>query len=587
MKKVFLKALLSIAICSAMVALAVSGVFFIVGYQIYENEAKEKLIGTVDSKTREFNLLLTDSESIVNTLASETGELFRYKDYPQYSEDFKQSRKIIDRTIEKILNENTDLAGLFFSFNPELYEGREEIWYVWNDENKVEKLDVSEVAGSWFLKGNPAVDYYFKTIEHGFYWTGNTWEPDLHNDQGAYTSTYGRAVYDDDGILIGVAGADIYVDHLIRALQNISAGEAGIVVLYDSNFQYVASNVEEENLPFTQEEMKRDIISNQKKAAAFDYVDSEGKEYIGAFSFFSNGWLPVIIEPKSVVLEPFFNLKNIFYIVMIFTATAIIIYICIFSITIVRNALKADEAKNIMLLSQSRQAKVGEMVGNISHQFKQPLNLINITLSNIKYCCREGGETDSGEILEGVKKIQECIRMVSETMDDFSNFLKPDASMTDFNILKEIRKAVGFLEDNIRIHSIRLDIDCPEDLIINGYCNEFCQCMINLLGNSCDCVSELPLKGRKVTVKAWREPGKNLVYIMVGNGGGPLSKEVLSRIFDPYFTTKSDKGGTGMGVYLTKQIIEQHFQGSICYKNNAETDDVECFIEIPMNQEAV
>ncbi len=95
MKKVFLKALLSIAICSAMVALAVSGVFFIVGYQIYENEAKEKLIGTVDSKTREFNLLLTDSESIVNT-------------WPQRRENCSDTKTI--PSIRKILNKAEKLS---------------------------------------------------------------------------------------------------------------------------------------------------------------------------------------------------------------------------------------------------------------------------------------------------------------------------------------------------------------------------------------------------------------------------------------------------------------------------------------------
>ena len=145
----------------------------------------------------------------------------------------------------------------------------------------MEKLDVAEEAGSWFLEGNPSVDYYYKAIANDSYWTGYTWEPDLKNNTGAYTATYGRAVYDRDGILLGVAGADIYVDDLMDILKGISLKGSGIVALYDSNVQYVAGNIENGSLPFHPENLQKEIQISQEGAAAFDYTDAEGKEYGG------------------------------------------------------------------------------------------------------------------------------------------------------------------------------------------------------------------------------------------------------------------------------------------------------------------
>ncbi len=579
MRKVFFTALLSIILCSGAAALITGSVLFFMGFHIYEQEAKERLIGLVNTKAREVNLLLADAESVVDTLAGEVSQMFTYQEFPQSSPEYLLQKEILDRTILVVLEENEHLAGLFFSFNPRLYNGREEIWYIWED-GQVEKLDVAEEAGSWFLEGNPSVDYYYKAIANDSYWTGYTWEPDLKNNTGAYTATYGRAVYDRDGMLLGVAGADIYVDDLMDILKGISLKGSGIVALYDSNVQYVAGNIENASLPFHPENLQKEIQISQEGAAAFGYTDAEGKEYLGAYSFFDNGWLPLILQPRSVVLEPFFNLKNIFIITLVFTATAIIIYIIIFSVTSVRTALKADEAKTIMLISQSRQAKVGEMVGNISHQFKQPLNLMNITLSNMKYLLHDVEGQEKGdsaeELFSEVEKLQTCIRTLSETIDDFAGFLRPDRSPVLFSLKKEILKAAGFMEDIIRIHCISLVIDLADELTMTGFRNEFCQCMINLLNNACDSIRTLPLDERKIRITGWNEDKGNILHLTIINGGGPLPDSVLQQIATPYFTTKAEMGGTGLGVYLTKQMLEHHFHGTITYKNHGS--DIVCHL---------
>ena len=128
MRKVFFTALLSIILCSGAAALITGSVLFFMGFHIYEQEAKERLIGLVNTKAREVNLLLADAESVVDTLAGEVSQMFTYQEFPQSSPEYLLQKEILDRTILVVLEENEHLAGLFFSFNPRLYNGREEIW---------------------------------------------------------------------------------------------------------------------------------------------------------------------------------------------------------------------------------------------------------------------------------------------------------------------------------------------------------------------------------------------------------------------------------------------------------------------------
>ncbi|AXH13429.1 PAS domain-containing protein [Halarcobacter bivalviorum] len=232
--------------------------------------------------------------------------------------------------------------------------------------------------------------------------------------------------------------------------------------------------------------------------------------------------------------------------------------------------LKVEEelAKNIekdrILVHQSKLAAMGEMLGNIAHQWRQPLNNINL----LTHFIRDNYENLKKEDIEDIisdTKLQ--IDYMSQTIDDFRNFYQPTKDKVKFNLKESIESCIKIVDTQLEKTNMRVEVS-GDSIEILSYKNEFQQVILNILNNANDAalVKSKDKKFKAETkIKIQRE--ENNVYISLENNCGEVNKEVMERMFEPYFTTKFEDQGTGIGLYMAKTIIEKNMNGSITAKN--------------------
>ena len=222
--------------------------------------------------------------------------------------------------------------------------------------------------------------------------------------------------------------------------------------------------------------------------------------------------------------------------------------------------------KDEMLLMQSRQAAMGEMIGNIAHQWRQPLNTLGLTVQSMLLFYDLGGF--SREFLdESVNTSMGLIQHMSKTVDDFRNYFKPDKKKVEFKLSEAIAKTLSLVEDSFKMQSISIEVIAKMDPVINGYQNELAQAILNVLNNARDALIEKEIKDPRVTINIFTENSRSVVTISDNAGGIP--DEFFEKIFDPYFTTKGPQAGTGIGLYMSKSIIEKSMNGSLIARNTA------------------
>ncbi|MFH0995054.1 MAG: ATP-binding protein [Pseudomonadota bacterium] len=222
--------------------------------------------------------------------------------------------------------------------------------------------------------------------------------------------------------------------------------------------------------------------------------------------------------------------------------------------------------KDQILINQSRMAAMGEMIGNIAHQWRQPLNALGLLLFNIKDAFRFN-TLDSAYLDHAVADGNRMVQKMSTTITDFSNFFRPDKACIAFSANKQIHAAILLVESSYKNSDIAIHFDAPNDLELLGFPNEYSQVLLNLLSNAKEAVlahnqTHQP-PSRWVEIHLTEQGGQGCVTV-ADNGGG-IPAEILGRIFDPYFSTK--EMGTGIGLYMSKMIIERNMNGSITARN--------------------
>lgn len=227
-------------------------------------------------------------------------------------------------------------------------------------------------------------------------------------------------------------------------------------------------------------------------------------------------------------------------------------------------ALEALHEKDQMFMHQSRQAAMGEMINNIAHQWRQPLNVIAITIQDLMVTY-ELDECNDEYINDTVKQIMNQVLHMSQTIDDFRNFLRPDQEIKQFNLLDAVKKTLVLVGDSFKAQDIEIIIDKQEDLIVTGYQNEYCQVLLNILNNARDVLTERKTESPRIEINLFRE-GHRHVATIADNAGG-IPDTVIDRIFQPYFTTKDADKGTGIGLFISKTIVEKRMKGNISVRN--------------------
>lgn len=217
-----------------------------------------------------------------------------------------------------------------------------------------------------------------------------------------------------------------------------------------------------------------------------------------------------------------------------------------------------------LLMTQSKMASIGEMISIISHQLKQPLNAINILASNIDDRVSElfDGKGDE-EISYCTKNILQQVFFMSSTIDTFANFLKPSKLAKEFllkDVIDEIEKIVGA---RLKAKKISLNKEIDGEIRLYGYPKEFAQAVLNLITNAADAFGD-EIDDKKITLGAKLDG--EILHLFVEDTAGGIPEEILKNLFEPYISSKGENG-TGLGLYISKKIIEEHFGGSITAKN--------------------
>lgn len=231
-----------------------------------------------------------------------------------------------------------------------------------------------------------------------------------------------------------------------------------------------------------------------------------------------------------------------------------------------RIAQAVDELreKDQILILQDRRAVMGEMINNIAHQWRQPLNSLGLFIQQLPFAF-EAGEFSEEYLEETAGEAMKIILHMSQTIDDFRNFFRSDKKLVTFGINKMIEHTVSLIEKSFLDQQISIELTTEGYPTHSGYPNEYAQVLLNILMNARDELLARAVEDARISIHSFDSGGKSVVTI-ADNAGG-ISEKIIDRLFDPYFTTKGPDKGTGVGLFMSKTIIEKNMGGSLTVRN--------------------
>ncbi len=233
----------------------------------------------------------------------------------------------------------------------------------------------------------------------------------------------------------------------------------------------------------------------------------------------------------------------------------------------VEKGIEDGKRKDKAILEQSRLAKMGSMISMIAHQWRQPLSELSGVLMELETATRFK-KVDESHILNSINRSNDMIDFMSNTIDDFRNFYKPDKKKEHFLISDACKKAINLVDATLHNVEIELIFDIKHDKDIFGYPTEYSQVILNLISNAKDILAEREIKNPKIYL-CIESKGMQSIVTIRDNAGG-IKEENFDLIFDPYFSTKVSSQGTGLGLYIAKLIIERNMGGELSVSNDEE-----------------
>ncbi len=230
----------------------------------------------------------------------------------------------------------------------------------------------------------------------------------------------------------------------------------------------------------------------------------------------------------------------------------------------VQQEVANNREKDVVLIQQNRQAALGEMLDHIAHQWKQPLTCVSLIIQVLEETAADG-ELEAENIKESTGRIMELLEHMEHTIDIFRGFYRPDKERKVFRIKDCIDQALSFITPALRFHSITVELDVDPALTSFGYPKEYVQALLNILANARDVFKARGTEKPRIAIRAYAEDRKSVVAVM-DNGGG-IPEDIMGEIFDFYFTTNESGGGTGIGLYMSRNIIEKNMGGVLSAEN--------------------
>lgn len=230
----------------------------------------------------------------------------------------------------------------------------------------------------------------------------------------------------------------------------------------------------------------------------------------------------------------------------------------------IKIAVEEARTREQLLVRQGRLAAMGEMIGNIAHQWRQPLNILGLIIQELPAYYER--DLLTREYLDAtVQKAMQVISQMSKTIDGFRNFFRPDKEKVRFQVKEVLEKTVSIVEAVFTPLRLTVDMVVEDDIGVEGYPNEFSQVLLNILVNAKDAFLQRQVDQPVVVARLFREDGKAVLTITDNAGGIP--EQVMQSIFQPYFSTKSPDKGTGLGLFMSKAIIEKNMNGTLSARN--------------------
>ena len=363
----------------------------------------------------------------------------------------------------------------------------------------------------------------------------------------------------------GIVIVNIFAQYM---LEDILQSSSFYIDIFDENEQILVSSFKEKKQWTKYLKTKSDLKKDDfvKSDILIQDINHE-KLYI---ALTSKNWINDFLK--------LLNLNIILLIIFVFIASYIIAY---FLAKIPKKLFDELELQQNMLIQQSKLAAMGEMTSMIAHQWRQPLNGISVLLQEIEI--KKEMEVLSDDEFNSISKnIKMTLNHMSKTIDSFRDFFKPSKKKNFFDIKDAIKNVQDILKIRIQKLDLKFDVKVASNLdkncfLINSYESEFKQVIINIINNSIDALESFINEDRYIKIDL--ECNKEKIVIKILDNAGGIKNSILSSIFEPYSTTKEEQNGTGLGLYMSKMIIEKNMGGNIKAYNK---DDGACFeISLP------
>ena len=245
----------------------------------------------------------------------------------------------------------------------------------------------------------------------------------------------------------------------------------------------------------------------------------------------------------------------------------------------VQEETEKNRLQEIQLFEQSKFAQMGEMIENIAHQWRQPLSVISTISSGIKFQY-ELGTFKKEDVIKDLGTLVRTTQHLSDTIDIFRDFIKEKRELKEVAVQDRLDKILEITDASLKNSHIRIikEIDYNDPIRVKIVLGELSQVLINIINNSKDALNDKDIDDKWIKI-ACRKDGQKAIISIEDNAKG-ISDEIIDKVFDPYFTTKHQSQGTGIGLYMSKNIIEKHLGGKLYVENSS--NGAKFYIEIPL-----
>jgi signal transduction histidine kinase len=233
----------------------------------------------------------------------------------------------------------------------------------------------------------------------------------------------------------------------------------------------------------------------------------------------------------------------------------------------IEEEIEKNRQKDSLLFQQAKLAAMGEMIGNIAHQWRQPLNIISMLFQKV-YRLHKSGTLDQEAMAHALHQAMDTINHMSQTIDDFRGHFEPNKEKVFYSLSSTIENTITLVEPSFNLAGITLEMSVNPNIELYGFPEDLKQVLLNLVNNAKDAITSNNVTDGKIRIEVTFSSDKPEAFIRIYDNGGGIEAQYIDKIFEPYFTTKHKSQGTGIGLYMSKRIVEERLSGSITAQND-------------------